>query len=154
VIGIFLEPVRDRDHTHHIFCAIQVQRLAEALERYRADCGRYPNVSVGLRGLVEEDTVAGWRGPYIKKVPRDPWGRPFLYLPSGDVLSYGADGKPGGDSVNSDISSHRLDREISDTPLEVRARWLMMVIWASAWVCFFGCIVALRKMAKRVPMPR
>jgi general secretion pathway protein G len=84
VVGLFAGRTGDRMDAANVYCHIQVGRLAQALERYRADCGRYPDARAGLRSLVEDDTVTGWRGPYVKEVPRDPWERPFLYLHSWD----------------------------------------------------------------------
>ena len=49
------------------------------------------------------------RGGYIKKLPADPWGRPYNYQAPGpngkafDVWSLGADGAPGGTDDNADI---------------------------------------------------
>ena len=43
-----------------------------------------------------------WKpGGYLEKLPKDPWGRPYVYLNPGvrgeiDVFSFGADGQPGG----------------------------------------------------------
>jgi general secretion pathway protein G len=54
---------------------------------------------------------AAWAGPYLKKaVPKDPWGRPFLYEEPGshgemDISSYGKDGKPGGTGDNIDVTN-------------------------------------------------
>jgi general secretion pathway protein G len=49
-----------------------------------------------------------------KKRPKDPWGREYLYLSPGvngdyDILSYGADGVPGGDGKNKDITNWDLE---------------------------------------------
>ena len=53
-----------------------------------------------------------WRGPYLKqkKLPRDPWGRPYIYRSPGehgayDIISYGADGQQGGTGTAADIES-------------------------------------------------
>ncbi len=48
------------------------------------------------------------------KMPKDPWGREYLYLSPGvhddfDILSYGADGAQGGDGKNKDINSWELE---------------------------------------------
>lgn len=65
--------------------AAQTQMLAfkKALDTYRLDVGRYPSAQEGLAALVERPaSVTGWRGPYLeKKVPLDPWGKPYLYTP-------------------------------------------------------------------------
>jgi general secretion pathway protein G len=47
-------------------------------------------------------------------MPKDAWGRPYLYLSPGlhgevDISSLGADGQPGGEGVNADIQSWALD---------------------------------------------
>ena len=48
---------------------------------------------------------------YLKKeVPPDPWGKPYIYKSPGDhgpydIISYGADGVPGGDGNNHDVTS-------------------------------------------------
>ena len=61
-----------------------------ALERFEVDIGRYPTVEERLEALVkrpafDDQAVAQtWRGPYVKKLPLDPWGRPFHYEPVND----------------------------------------------------------------------
>ena len=50
-----------------------------------------------------------WK-PYLDKLPNDPWGRPYQYLNPGikgeiDVMSFGADGQPGGEGKDADIGS-------------------------------------------------
>lgn len=90
----------------------QIALFEAALDNYRLDVGRYPTTDQGLQALQEKpDAVEKWDGPYLKKaVPADPWGNPFVYeSPSehGDyaIMSYGADGSPGGADVNTDIVS-------------------------------------------------
>jgi general secretion pathway protein G len=92
----------------------QLEMLATALDAYRLDVGRYPTTEQGLAALMTApvgDTPATWRGPYLRRsVPADPWGAPYVYLAPGtsnpdgfDLLSYGADRRPGGDGENADI---------------------------------------------------
>ncbi len=90
----------------------QISLFEAALDNYRLDVGRYPTTEQGLQALREKpDEVEKWDGPYLKKaVPADPWGNPFAYeSPSehGDyaIISYGADGSPGGEDVDTDIVS-------------------------------------------------
>ncbi len=85
---------------------IQIQKLESALDLHRLDTGRYPET---LEGLVRGD-APGWNGPYLKKgrLPQDPWGRPFIYRRTGtgagyELLSLGADGRPGGEGEAADI---------------------------------------------------
>lgn len=93
----------------------QMEMLGAALDAYRLDNGRYPTTEQGLAALwqapASEPRAANWRGPYLRKqVPTDPWGTPYVYRVPGaqsgtayDLLSYGADGKPGGDGEAADI---------------------------------------------------
>jgi general secretion pathway protein G len=94
----------------------QIEMFGSALDAYRLDNGAYPTTQQGLIALWEKPSIdppAGWRSPYLRKaVPLDPWGRPYVYRfpgqqnPSGyDLLTYGADGKPGGDGDDADILS-------------------------------------------------
>lgn len=84
--------------------------LGQALETYRLDNLRYPDASNGLQSLVTPPTTGGSTRTegYIRKLPNDPWGRPYQYSNPGkkgafDVYSLGADGAPGGDNDNADI---------------------------------------------------
>lgn len=92
----------------------QVEMLATALDAYRLDTGHYPTTAQGLTALMTAPTdepATTWRGPYLRRaVPLDPWGAPYVYRypgetnPTGyDLLSYGADRRPGGDGENADI---------------------------------------------------
>ena len=90
----------------------QIALLESALDTYRLDVGSYPTTEQGLEALREQPAgVERWDGPYVRKeLPLDPWGRPYVYeSPSehGDygILSYGADGKAGGEGVDQDIVS-------------------------------------------------
>lgn len=95
---------------------IQIETLANSLDTFHLDTGRYPTQQEGLLVLLENPLAApipNWNGPYLKKnkIPKDEWGNPFIYaIPSThrmgfDIYSYGADGKPGGSGENADIGS-------------------------------------------------
>jgi general secretion pathway protein G len=90
-----------------------VSNLMQALKLYRLDNQRYPSAEQGLQALVAKPSAnpmpGNWR-PYLEHLPNDPWGHPYVYLNPGikgevDVMSYGADGQPGGDGKNADIGS-------------------------------------------------
>ena len=90
----------------------QIELFGEALDQFRLDTGRYPTTSEGLDALIHNPGIEGWDGPYLRKnvVPKDPWGRPYQYQSPGshgdyDLFSYGADGSPGGEGENKDITS-------------------------------------------------
>lgn len=94
---------------------IQIRRLSTVLEYYRLDTGRYPTTAEGLKALVERPPGAGrWNGPYLEGgLPLDPWGHPYVYRAPAEgapyeILSLGADGRPGGEGEDADISSLRL----------------------------------------------
>lgn len=88
----------------------QIDAFEKALESYRLDTGRLPTTEQGLAALMTQPSGATkWRGPYLKKaVPPDPWGQPYQYKQPGehgdfDILSFGRDGKPGGQGDDADI---------------------------------------------------
>ena len=90
-----------------------VHNLMQALKLYKLDNQRYPTAEQGLQALVAKPNTnpvpPNWK-PYVEKLPNDPWGRPYQYLNPGvqgeiDVMSFGADGQPGGEGKNADIGS-------------------------------------------------
>jgi len=91
----------------------QIEMFGTALDAYRLDVGRYPTTEEGLDALIRKPASADrWDGPYLRKelIPTDPWKKPYLYKSPGDhgaydILSYGADGVPGGEGNNRDIGS-------------------------------------------------
>lgn len=93
---------------------LQIGELEGTLDLYKLDVGRYPDAQEGLQALVQAPPAAAdrWHGPYLKKktVPKDPWGNDYQYTAPGkhgafDIVSFGADGKEGGDGENKDIAS-------------------------------------------------
>jgi general secretion pathway protein G len=90
----------------------QIELFGTALDTFRLDVGRYPNSQEGMAALMQRPGgVDRWDGPYLRKdLPPDPWGKPYVYKSPGDhgaydIISYGADGVPGGDGNNRDITS-------------------------------------------------
>ncbi|MCX7117542.1 MAG: GspG family T2SS major pseudopilin variant LspG [Legionellales bacterium] len=87
--------------------------IQNALDLYKLDNGVYPSTDQGLLALVEKPTNSpiphDWK-PYLKSLPKDPWGRDYLYLNPGqhgdvDVFTLGADGQPGGTGINAEIGN-------------------------------------------------
>ena len=85
----------------------QVQTLAEKVQQYEMDTGGLPG---SLGDLVKAPGGAsGWLGPYAKDAEmKDPWNHPYIYTVPGekgafDLVSLGADGTTGGESINADI---------------------------------------------------
>lgn len=90
----------------------QIELFGTALDTFRLDVGRYPTSQEGLQALTQKPGgTERWDGPYLKKdVPTDPWGKPYIYKSPGDhgpydIISYGADGVPGGEATNKDVTS-------------------------------------------------
>ena len=89
----------------------QIGLFEQAIFDFRVDLDRLPDSSVGLRALIENSNgEEKWKGPYIKKLPKDPWGHDYVYVCPGqhgdfDIISYGADGQPGGTGDAADIGS-------------------------------------------------
>jgi general secretion pathway protein G len=90
----------------------QIELFGTALDTFRLDVGRYPTSDEGLQALRQKPGgLDRWDGPYLRKdLPLDPWSKPYVYRSPGehgpyDIVSYGADGTPGGDGDNRDINS-------------------------------------------------
>lgn len=99
---------------------VQIRNLETALKLFKIDNGFYPDTQQGLEALIEKPATgrvpAKYReGGYLehKKVPQDPWGNAYLYVSPGnhsdfDIISYGGDGKEGGEGPDSDIRNWEL----------------------------------------------
>jgi general secretion pathway protein G len=55
--------------------------LKAPLLKYRIDTGSYPTTEQGLKALLTAPASRQdkWKGPYIEKLPDDPWGQPYQY---------------------------------------------------------------------------
>ncbi len=91
-----------------------IANIEQGLELYKLQVGSYPTTTQGLGALIAApsgvDAARYQAGGYLKKLPNDPWNRPYLYASPGkhsaaDVWSLGADGKEGGEGVDADIGS-------------------------------------------------
>jgi general secretion pathway protein G len=116
--GLIIPRIMGRpDEARQTKARIMIEGIETAMKLYRLDNGFYPTTEQGLRALVEASTIQpvprNWReGGYLEKgkVPKDPWGNDFVYLCPGtqgefDLISYGADGQPGGEGKNKDITN-------------------------------------------------
>ncbi len=91
--------------------ATQMNAIKTSLGTLNLDIGRYPTEAEGLSLLVQSpgEGAANWNGPYMSKVPSDPWGVPFHYLPPAEggepkIMTLGKDNKEGGTGENADIT--------------------------------------------------
>lgn len=88
----------------------QLDSLSKALDQYRIDNGHYPSTEHGLAALnTAPSNENKWQGPYLqKKVPNDPWGKPYQYKMPGehgdfDLWSFGSDGVSGGEKEAAEV---------------------------------------------------
>jgi len=98
---------------------VDIKGIEESLGLFKLDNGFYPSTEQGLQALVMKPETGRIpsRYPedaYLKKVPVDPWGSPYIYLSPGvhdryDIISYGADGEPGGEGNDADVNSWELE---------------------------------------------
>jgi general secretion pathway protein G len=91
-----------------------LQGIMTALNLYKLDNFRYPSNEQGLQALTTKPSgqpeAPNWKGPYLDRLPMDPWSKPYQYQQPGqhgevDVYSYGSDGRPGGDGDAADIGN-------------------------------------------------
>ena len=83
-----------------------IATLENAIDRFKLDMRRYPAEEEGLPALAQRpdsEDAARWKGPYIKRLEKDPWGNPYVYVVPGDhntesydLICYGLDGQEGG----------------------------------------------------------
>jgi general secretion pathway protein G len=107
--------IRQLGSAKHKIAEQSIARIGGILDIYRIDIGSYPSTQQGLQALaVRPSNAPGWNGPYVKDPDElnDPWGRPYTYRsPSTrpghdyDIISLGADGKPGGEGEDADIEN-------------------------------------------------
>ncbi len=109
------------DDARQTAAKVQVRNIEQAMHLYKLDTGLYPSTEQGLEALVSKPTIGviprRYReGGYLAKVPMDTWGHPFLYRSPGadgkreyELVSLGADGKPGGEGYDADLENWNLD---------------------------------------------
>jgi general secretion pathway protein G len=92
--------------------ATQISSFSTALDAFEVDNGRYPRGKGGLLDLVNQPSdTPSWRGPYLKEIPKDPWGNDYVYECPGrlnpssyDLISPGPDGKSGSEDDITNLS--------------------------------------------------
>lgn len=113
---LVVQAVGDRpDQAREVKVRNDLAALESACKLYRLDNFSFPTQEQGLVALINNPTASErWRGPYVERLPTDPWGNPYRYrIPSTqgqkiDLYSLGADNAPGGDGVNRDIGNWSL----------------------------------------------
>ena len=94
----------------------QIQSFVTALEMFHLNAGRFPTTAQGLDALVRRPTIPPVPnrfpdGGFIREIPLDPWGNPFIYRSPGergafDIISTGRTGEEGGEGRDADITNH------------------------------------------------
>ncbi|QDE82198.1 general secretion pathway protein GspG [Myxococcus xanthus] len=77
-----------------------IRQLEGMFKSHHRLMGRFPSQAEGFTPLIQ--------ARLLDRVPEDPWGHPYVYWMDGStgaVVSYGADGKPGGTGPDADLSS-------------------------------------------------
>jgi general secretion pathway protein G len=87
--------------------ATDIATLEQALELFQLQNARYPTAEEGLETLTGVQQ-GGTGEAYIRRLPNDPWNRPYQYVVPGErgpyeVFSLGADGQIGGEGLDADI---------------------------------------------------
>ncbi len=92
-----------------------IEQVSNQIEEFKMDHGQYPRSLEELRRRPDFVSDDDWTGPYLKKTPKDGWGRDFHYEVPGpsshpyQLYSLGADDQPGGKGFNADISNIQED---------------------------------------------
>lgn len=120
--GLIIPRIMGRpEEARRMKARVQMESIETSLKLYKLDNGSYPSTEQGLEALVEAPSVGqlprAWRdGGYLEKgrVPKDPWDNEFIYLSPGvnsdfDLISYGADGEPGGEDTDKDVNNWELE---------------------------------------------
>ena len=113
ILGAVVVPqIMGRPDTARVQAAqTDIRSLSAALDVYRLDNFQYPSSEQGLEALVSKPSgfpePKNWNPEgYIKKLPSDPWGSPYIYERTDrdfTLRSLGADGQDGGEGLNNDI---------------------------------------------------
>jgi general secretion pathway protein G len=80
-----------------------ISTLEQGVEMYRLRNMRYPTTEEGLQALVGDNV--------LRRLPNDPWNRPYVYAIPGaggtpfQISTLGADGRAGGEGENADITN-------------------------------------------------
>ena len=89
---------------------LKMNDLQKRLDMFSLDNGSYPDTEEGFEALLsnpDAEKYPNYRAkPYLKKLPKDSWKTPFVYIKKGDdveIISFGADRKEGGEDNGKDI---------------------------------------------------
>jgi len=117
--AVVLQASNSARHARRVRALQDIRTLESALDIYAIHNSTPPITQQGLAALSQKPTSApipiNWNGPYIKKrIAHDPWGHEYVYrypaqenpdVKSYDLVCYGADGQPGGEDDDADITN-------------------------------------------------
>jgi len=88
----------------------QIGNFKSAIELFKLDHNGNPPETLDELKNPPQTAAGAPANTYLDQIPSDPWDRPYDYKPNDDrtyvIISYGADGKEGGDGLDADISSN------------------------------------------------
>ncbi len=89
---------------------LKMNDLKKRFDMFKLDNGTYPETEEGFDAMLsnpDADKYPNYRTqPYLKKIPKDSWKTPFVYVRKGsdiELISFAADRKEGGEGSNQDI---------------------------------------------------
>jgi len=112
LLAAFVVPavVEKKNEAQRNITCTQMSGIEHTLETFKMDNSTYPDTEEGIAALLsnpdEEKYPQYANAPYYKKIPKDSWGKPFIYIKTGDgfkLISYAADRKEGGTGGDKDI---------------------------------------------------
>jgi general secretion pathway protein G len=118
LVGTFVSTkvIRSYEESKYNATKIQMRQLGVILDNFYRVCGFYPTQDQGLDALAVKPQGRECKNydpeGFIKKVPKDAWEEPFIYISDGtkyEIKSLGRDKKDGGEGFDKDISSNELD---------------------------------------------
>ncbi len=105
------------DQAKEIAVQNDLKAISSQMAMYRLDNYNYPSTGDGINALVSSTGKKTWRGPYLPKMPLDPWKNEYQYQFPGtrnttgfDVWSLGSDGQAGGEGSAADIGNWDIDQ--------------------------------------------
>ena len=114
IAGVAVAVMPETGKAQVIRAKSDIRDLEKAIMMYNLDMLNFPDQQDGLSALKTmpsgADAARYRKGGYLRALPNDPWGNPYVYIYPGeygefDIMSYGADGEPGGEDKNADIVS-------------------------------------------------
>lgn len=98
--------MRQLDSAKKMTACNQIKGFDQALELYKLEKNQYPGTEEGLQALIATKKIKA------NAVPKDPWGKDYVYIFPGqhntegfDIMSYGADGHEGGQGDGEDLTN-------------------------------------------------